>query len=355
MNPERSPNLIGVLISCDPESEAFALEELRPLLPPRPLQWLDDGLALAQPASRFDAFAAEVARVAPIFVRHIAPVEREVVLSATEADISVLRDAAAELAGRLEPVQTFAVQTRILGEGKLPYRRVTVNETLSAHMEALTGATMDCRAPEQVVSVLCMPARGLLGVSRTEQNRSAWPGGMHRFQEAEGRISRAEHKLLEAIELFGLALPSQGTALDMGAAPGGWTHILRERGLQVVAVDPADLDPRHRRDPGIVHVRKRIQEYLKPGLAFDLLVNDMRMDAPESVAIMLQARSSLKPGGLAILTLKLPKAIKAAHHTLDTVRTALARLAQAYTVLGARQLFHNRSEVTVALQRPARA
>jgi 23S rRNA (cytidine2498-2'-O)-methyltransferase len=345
--------MTGVLISCDPDSEAFVVEELRPLLPaPQPLHWLDDGLALAYLETGFDAFAAELEREAPIFLRHIAPVERQVTLTGTETDLTILSEATSDLAGQMDPALTFSVQSRVLGEGKLPYRRVTLNETVSARLEAQTGAKMDCREPEQVVSILCTPTQGYLGVSRTAQNRSAWPGGMHRFQHKEGRISRAEHKLLEAIEVFRLGLPAQGTALDMGAAPGGWTHILRERGLQVVAVDPADLDSRLRRNPGVVHVRKRIQDYLTPDRRFDLIVNDMRMDAPESVAIMIQAQSCLKPGGLAVLTLKLPKALKAMHHTLETVREALARLSQSYTIVGARQLFHNRSEVTVALQSP---
>ena len=341
----------GVLISCDPDSEAFAVEELRPLLPePQKIQWLDDGLALARPSAGFDAFAAEMERAAPVFIRHIAPVEFEVGLTATEADVTTLCDVGMELAGRLDPAQTFAVQSRILGEGKLPYRRVTLNETLSNTLQAKTGAVMDCRQPEQVISILCTPTRGYLGLSRTAQNRSAWPGGMHRFQHEEGRISRAEHKLLEAISVFKLNLPSQGTALDMGAAPGGWTHVLRERGLRVVAVDPADLDVRLSRDLGVIHIRKGIQAYLTSNPHCDMIVNDMRMEASESVEIMLQARPCLKSGNLAVLTLKLPKEIKAAQHTLETVRGALLRLSKDYSVLGARQLFHNRSEVTVALQ-----
>jgi 23S rRNA (cytidine2498-2'-O)-methyltransferase len=272
-------------------------------------------------------------------------------LTGTEADLTLLIEAVSDLAGQIDPALTFSVQSRVLGEGKLPYRRVALNEMASERLTAQTGAEMDCRDPEQVVSILCTPTQGYLGVSRTAQNRSAWPGGMQRFRHEEGRISRAEHKLLEAIAVFRLELPAKGTALDMGAAPGGWTHLLCESGLQVVAVDPADLDPRLHRKPGVIHVRKRIQDYLTSDRRFDLIVNDMRMDALESVAIMEQAFPSLKPGGLAVQTLKLPKALKAAHHTLETIREALTRLTQSYTLVGARQLYHNRSEVTVALQR----
>ena len=65
---------------------------------------------------------------------------------------------------------------------------------------------------------------------------------------------------------------------------------------------------------------------------------------------MLQARSHLCANGLALLTLKLPEEIRAARHNPETVHAALDRLVTRYRLAGARQLYHNRSEVTVALR-----
>jgi len=350
----------GVLISCDPEFRGMAVEELAEILPKDPgLRWLDEGLALVRIEAGFDAFAEAVRKAAPAFVRHIAPVDREVVLTATPADLEVLSAAAAELSGRLDPALTFSVQSRILGTGKLPYRKVVINETLSTLLEAKTGAKLDCRTPQQVVSVVCTPTEGFVGVSRTVQNRSAWPGGMHRFKDEEGQVSRSEHKLLEALSLFELALPLDGVALDLGAAPGGWTRVLRQRGLTVVAVDPAELDPKVTRDAGVVHARRQVGEYFaglereSPRPRFDAIVNDMRMDAAASVEIMREARGYLKPGGVAVMTLKLKEEDRSVQRTPRTVRKLVARLAEAYAVVGARQLWHDRSEVTVALRIPA--
>jgi 23S rRNA (cytidine2498-2'-O)-methyltransferase len=339
-----------VLVTCAPESEAFALEELREITPgaPPPV-WLDDGLALLETGLDFDAFAAEVGRRSPIFLRHIAPAEREVVLRGDEADVEALRAAALELAPRLPPERTFAVQARVLAEGARPYRKFTINRALSEALAARTGAVMACRTPDQVVSVLCTPTTGYLGLSRADQNRSLWPGGQHRFRREEGQISRAEFKLLEAFGVFDLRLPESGAALDLGAAPGGWTRVLRDRGLRVVAVDPADLDARLRRDPMVVHVRRRVENYLPAPTQFAVLVNDMRMDALDSVEMMLRAAPCLLPGGLAVMTLKLPETPDPGRDDLATVRLALDRLARAYRLLGARQLYHNRSEVTVLL------
>lgn len=346
-----------VLISCDPEFRGMAMEELRELLPKdaEPV-WLDEGLALLPIASGFDEFAEAVREAGPAFVRHIAPVDAAVTLTAAPADLDVLTKAAEGLAGRLDPALSFSVQSRILGEGKLPYRKVTINETLSTMLERKTGAKMDCRNPAQVVTVVCTPTQGFIGVSRTGQNRSAWPGGMHRFKEESGQVSRSEHKLLEALSLFGLELPEGGTALDLGASPGGWTRVLRERGMKVVAVDPADLDPRVARDPGVVHVRRQTNDYLaqlereSPGTRFDAIVNDMRMDGAASVEIMRQARGYLKPGGVGVITIKIREEDRSARRTPGTIRKLVARLAEAYSVVGVRQLWHNRSEVTVALR-----
>jgi 23S rRNA (cytidine2498-2'-O)-methyltransferase len=349
---------VPVLITCDAESHLFAEAELKEMVPGLPSpEWIvresntEGGIARADPGMDFDSLAEATDRFAPIFVRHLAPVHARVPLTAAEADLDHLREAASGLAPRIDPARTFAVQSRVLGEGKLPYRKVTLNETLSDLLESRTGAVMECRDPQQVVSVLCTPSQGFMGVSRTEQNRSAWPGGKHRFRHEEGQVSRSEFKLLEALSVFRLTLPEGGTALDMGAAPGGWTRVLRSRGLKVVAVDPADLDPRLSADRGIRHVRRRVQEVLPRAQPFDVIVNDMKMDARASVELMLHASRRLRSGGIAIMTLKLPRSEAETPHTLERVRADLKRLSQGYTIIGARQLYHNRHEVTVALRR----
>lgn len=341
----------AVLLTCDPDSRPIAVEELGPLLPTDAV-WLDPGIALGEAPAGFDAFAEAIHLAAPAFVRHLAPVDFEVGLTAAHDDLPVLEHAAARLVGRLDPAETFSVQTRILGEGKLPYRKVMVNERLSTALAGATGARMDARNPVQVVSVLCTPTKGFLGLSLAAQNRSSWPGGMHRLKDLDGQISRAEHKLEEALTVFGLALPSAGKALDLGAAPGGWTRVLRQHGLAVTAVDPADLDPRLLADQGIVHVRQKVQDYRDLTPRFSVIVNDLRMDPADSVDVMVRVRPMLLPGGVAVQTLKLPEEHMTPRRTLDTIRAALARLAEHYTVLGARHLYHNRSEVTVALSAP---
>jgi 23S rRNA (cytidine2498-2'-O)-methyltransferase len=119
--------------------------------------------------------------------------------------------------------------------------------------------------------------------------------------------------------------------------------------MTVTAVDPGDLDRRMASDSAVRHVRRAAQSYLRTSdERFDVILNDMRMDALDSVRVMMNAARNLKKGGWALLTLKLPRVgmENAAASALDLIR-------EKYEIIGARQLFHNRSEITVVV-RPMR-
>jgi 23S rRNA (cytidine2498-2'-O)-methyltransferase len=78
---------------------------------------------------------------------------------------------------------------------------------------------------------------------------------------------------------------------------------------------------------------------------FDLIVNDMRMDARDSARMMVAYARQLYRHGLVIMTLKLPE-----QNRRPIIDHAFKLLQEAYTIVGARQLFHNRSEITVYLR-----
>lgn len=344
----------GTLVTCDAESDHLALEELlRCGINGLPGEWLDTGDAVQGSILLLPTvFQEVVTSLESVFVRHLAPVQFQVPLAGSPDDVQTVAELVPRLADTLEPGKSFSVQTRLLGEGKLPFRKVVLNETLSMALESVTGLSMDCRHPQQVVSVLCSPSTAYVGVSPVEQNRSDWPGGKHRFKREERQVSRAEFKLLEAFDVFGLDLPSGGKTLDIGASPGGWSRVLASRGFLVDAVDPGDLDPRLKGIRQIRHFRKRIQEYRTGTQSFAVIVNDMKMDARESIDIMLGFADRLDAQGVAVMTLKMPKPSRSqgeARRTLNMLDDDLARLATGFRIIGARQLYHNRSEVTVVL------
>ena len=334
-----------IILTSNQESDAVALNELRAVdAGLRLLEWLEPGVAWVELSRDWSALVEGLRRRPPIFCRHICPVQADLPLEQAPADLDALAQVCEGLLAGLDVGRSFSVQTRLLGAGAWPYGNYDVNLRL-ADMARATGAVLDVRRPAQVLSVALTATHGYLGLSPAAENLSDWAGGARRFKREAGQISRAEFKLLEALELFQLRLPAHGTALDLGAAPGGWTRVLVEHSMQVMAVDPADLHPQLKAHPAVQHIRRVAQAYLPAAQQFDVILDDMRMDARASAHIMALAAGSLKPGGWALVTLKLP------HQGMDKVAlAALDLLRRHYTIAGARQLFHNRLEITVALK-----
>ena len=202
---------------------------------------------------------------------------------------------------------------------------------------------------DQVLSVCIGEDTTVVAVNGGSWALSDWPGGRLRLGHSPEQISRSEFKLEE---LFGLhPIEGGGAGLDLGASPGGWTRILRRHGYRPVhAVDPADLDPSLLGDPGVIQHRTTAGEFLRGTRErFDIVVNDMRMVPELSAQVMADAAARLHPGGHAIVTLKLD-----APDAVNQVDRALKIFGTRYDVEFARQLQHNRHELTVVGRLPRR-
>jgi 23S rRNA (cytidine2498-2'-O)-methyltransferase len=334
-----------LIVTADPDFAEMALDELRPLAA-RPSATLAAGVWLVELKGSFLALAQRWQERPPIFIRHICPVYATVSLAdAAGAVDAMVQAAGSELGELVEPSLPFSVQTRILADS--PLKPFDVNTAVSAAIQAQTGARLDPRRPQQILSIVVAGQRAYLGLSLAAHNLSDWAGGARRFAREEGQISRAEFKLLEALEYFKIELPPGGVALDLGAAPGGWTRVLRQREQFVTAVDPADLHPNLTRDGKVRHKRMTAEAYLASGPdPFDLIVNDMRQDARDSARLMVGYAPYLRPGmSGAIMTLKLPE-----NGRENVIDHAFNILRNGYQLAGARHLFHNRSEITVYLR-----
>lgn len=347
-----------LIVTADVDSVDLARAEIEQGFTRQHGQELGPGVGLLTVSEPWSVVAAHWRATPPIFVRHVMPVQATLPLIG-----ELLTDGAAltaqvveQFAPLIEPQQSFSVQTRLLAD--LPYKPFDLNTALAEALQQATGATLDVRSPGQVLSVVCaqpsssgkargeQPLQAYLGLSLARDNLSDWAGGMRRFAREEGQISRSEFKLLEALEVFHIELPARGLALDLGAAPGGWTRVLRQHEQYVTAVDPGDLDPRLAQDRGVRHRRMTAEAYLdsEPD-PFDLIVNDMRMDARDSARLMVSYAACLYPHGQVIMTLKLPE-----EQRQPILDHALNLLRKRYQIRGARQLFHNRSEITVYLK-----
>ncbi len=197
---------------------------------------------------------------------------------------------------------------------------------------------MDLERPEQVLSIYLDRGRALLGVTSARHDATR--------SRAATVLSRAEHKLAEALRTFGIRTRTGTTAIDLGAAPGGWSYLLAERGVDVMAVDPGALAPiaaSHRR---IKHLPVRAERLDLGGRGVELIVNDMNLDPTDSARVMCAVAPHLPAGGDAIMTVKLPQ-----RSPWPGIAAAQTVLRTAYDVLALRHLPHNRQEVTAHLRR----
>ena len=62
----------------------------------------------------------------------------------------------------------------------------------------------------------------------------------YRYYHTKKSVSRSELKLRQAFDEFGIS--GDGIAIDLGAAPGGWSGFLANKGYKVIAIDKGDLD-----------------------------------------------------------------------------------------------------------------
>lgn len=348
--PEVGPDGDRILFSASAEYLGTAVQELRTAFGGTVERCGPDAGVLEAAGTLPDVAAAcRDGRIA--FVRHLAGIRARL---DPAADVAAIREAAVDLLGSSPVPGGLAVQVWRSGAapvaaGSSASSTASSTDVAAAVREALTGCGVDVSPSgrEHVLSVCLTPAGVLLGLNRTADGLSDWPGGRVRLAKRQGQVSRAEFKLEELFGVLPLALPATGAALDLGAAPGGWTRILRLRGLRVWAVDPGELDPRVAADPGVHHVRTTAGEFFRStALDFDLAVNDMRMDPELSCRFMRDAAVRLRPGALAVVTLKV-----GVNRPLQALRRCREILDDDYEPVFARQLQHNRHELTLVARR----
>jgi 23S rRNA (cytidine2498-2'-O)-methyltransferase len=200
--------------------------------------------------------------------------------------------------------------------------------------------------------------RALIATSNPDNSNSAL-NGIHRVSMVSDAPSRSYLKLAEAFEVFldkkeqSLWLKPHMTAVDLGAAPGGWTWQLVQRGLKVTAVDNGPLKGAAAAHPNIKHLRQDGFKF-RPQKMVDWLVCDM-VEQPQRVATLVTEWFIVGYTMHAIFNLKLPmkKRVEALQVALGSIRTALDAKGIRYR-LEAKQLYHDREEVTVFLTRAKR-
>lgn len=189
------------------------------------------------------------------------------------------------------------------------------------------------------------PAVGMHG------NCAHWPMGIPRLRNPRDAPSRSTLKLDEAFQVLLSAderarwLHEGQSAVDLGAAPGGWTYQLVRRGMRVTAVDRGRLDRRLLEAGAVEHLLEDAFTY-RPKRPVDWLVCDV-VEQPRRIADLVARWAIAGWCRRAIFNLKLP--MKRRYQEVCRSRALIAdRLEQAGIRHGLRfkQLYHDRDEVT---------
>lgn len=183
-------------------------------------------------------------------------------------------------------------------------------------------------------------------------NRSELPGGIRRLRFPHAAPSRSTLKLEEAWHEFvpreewQARLAEGMQAADLGAAPGGWTWQLVQRGMHVYAIDNGPMDKTLMATGLVEHLHEDGFVWTPPS-RLDWLVCDI-VDKPARVVAMMERWLVQRWCREAVFNLKLPM-----KRRWETVTSCLSRLERVLDEAGVRremacrQLYHDREEVTV--------
>lgn len=180
-----------------------------------------------------------------------------------------------------------------------------------------------------------------------------WPMGIARLRMPHEAGSRSTLKLAEAI--LGLLNEEERTvgmragmrAVDLGAAPGGWTWQLAYRGLRVTAIDNGPMAASVMATEMVEHLRADGFTW-RPQRPVDWLVCDM-VEQPSRIASLIAEWIATGRARHAIFNLKLP--MKRRLDAVEQCRTLIhKRLASVGPYeLRIKHLYHDREEVTAYL------
>jgi 23S rRNA (cytidine2498-2'-O)-methyltransferase len=224
----------------------------------------------------------------------------------------------------------------------------SVEEAAAVHLaESLPSAeridVRDIGAGTAAMAQICVLSEQscAVGVLPSDRALSLAPGGRFRAKVDGDRPSRAARKLSEAFAWLGVSPEPGELCVDLGAAPGGWTWVLAERRARVIAVDPGKLRPDLLGRRGVTYVAGSAFDFA-PDEPVDWLFCDM-VFRPLEVARLLGKWARQRMATLLVANFKLPMRRKA-----EMVHEIIGILERdGWRAVRARQLYHDREEVTV--------
>ena len=205
----------------------------------------------------------------------------------------------------------------------------------------------DPRRPR--LHVIFLSGHHIVLATSDPDDSSPWPLGIPRLRMHPDAPSRSALKLEEALltlldddERERLVRDNMQAA-DLGAAPGGWTWVLMRHGMKVTAVDNGPLRQALLDSGRVDHLREDGFQW-QPRRRLDWMVCDM-VEQPRRVADRMATWFREDWCRHAIFNLKLP--MKKRWEETRICLEAFEHQAHRPLVVRARQLYHDREEITV--------
>jgi tRNA(Ser,Leu) C12 N-acetylase TAN1 len=292
---------------------------------------------------------ARVAAAETSCVGRVVPVQRRVTIG-QHADCFSEVAAAAAQTGRIGAGDRFLV--RCARRGRHEWQSRELERAVAAQLEQLTGGVGEYEAEtDWVVCVEVYQSIGFVGVNRPALVLHKVVCKQRKYRPGERPLNRAAWKIREALDEFGIGLAPGARVLDLGAAPGGWTGVLASLAAEVVAVDPADLDPQVAALANVRHLRRRAEDpELRREVSgpFQLVTCDMNVEPARAAEILCSLADLLEPGAWAIMTVKYVTRQRSRHRT--EARRALSAM---FEDIRMKRLPHNGLETTAVMRRAA--
>lgn len=188
-------------------------------------------------------------------------------------------------------------------------------------------------------------------ISKNEQSGQVLP-----YTHIKSDNKHLTRSFFQSLTVWQSASP---VAVDLGAAPGGWTQFLLNRGYKVLAIDPEAL--KIPQQANLLHFQGFSDQFCQLLLQnqsnnhqnfplIDLLVNDMKLTPRQSLTLTAELSPFVKKNAFICLTFKLLNEPKIAKQ-LSSIKNCLADKFSDYKLVYFRQLACNRQEITAVLQK----
>ena len=199
--------------------------------------------------------------------------------------------------------------------------------------------------PDFILSIEIMQELAYIGLNSPENVLSNLIPQRRKYESGKRPVNRAEFKLREALESFNISLEQNKIAIDLGSAPGGWAKVLAEKGLEVIAIDPGELNEEILKLPNVKHFKCRAEDFVTEKKAA-IITNDMNIHPKDSAAVMCRFARYLEDSGICIMTVKF-----VTPNRRKLLSEAKKELEKEFLIIAIKKMPHNGYETTLLLKK----